>query len=167
MRDAPSGPLRSQVSAPRPVTAPSEKVKSCTYRASCTNQAKAKAPLSSLGVPAAPPAATPYTSAARSASSRSIISPTAYLNHRCAWRRGCFGSGWGRVRVRGGRPSESAAVWTPVGFLVVRICDSSQDRSADPRAVSSRPQFMDRPFLLWSCSMARLRRRRADVVLRE
>jgi len=41
-----------------------------TYRASCTNQAKAKAPLSSLGVPAAPPAATPYTSAARSASSR-------------------------------------------------------------------------------------------------
>jgi len=54
-----------------------EKVRSYTNRASCTNQAKAKAPSSSFGVPAAPPAATPYTSAARAASSRIVISPTA------------------------------------------------------------------------------------------
>ena len=41
------------------------------------------------------------------------------------------------MRVRGGGLLSRPAVWTPVGFLVVRICDSSQDGSADSRAVSS------------------------------
>jgi hypothetical protein len=67
MRDA----LRtSQESGFSPETAPRHRENGeilYTYRASCTNQVKAKAPSSSLGVPAAPPAATPYTSAARAA----------------------------------------------------------------------------------------------------